>query len=250
LYGALLPFGGTFLTFSDYARNAVRLAAMMQAHAIFIYTHDSIGLGEDGPTHQSIEHGPSLRLIPGLSVWRPCDGVESAVAWQKAIEHQGPTCLLFSRQNVPHQERDQVALANIRCGGYILSDCIGQPEMIMMATGSEVALAVDAGKVLKDAGMKVRIVSMPSVDVFLSQDIAYQENVLPKHVVARIAIEAAVTDGWYKFVGSFGRVIGIDRFGASAPAKDVYKECGLTVENIVTVAKEMVVQLTSSPAAI
>ncbi len=245
LYGALLPFGGTFLTFSDYARNAVRLAAMMQAHTIFIYTHDSIGLGEDGPTHQSIEHGPSLRMIPGLSVWRPCDGVETAYAWQKAIEHLGPTCLLLSRQNLPHQERDAKTLANIGRGAYILKDCNGQPEMIMMATGSEVALAVDAAKLLMDAGIHVRVVAMPSVDVFLSQDIAYQESVLPKHVVKRIAIEAAVTDGWYKFVGSFGRVIGVDRFGASAPAKDVYKECGLTVENIVTVAKEMMM-LTNS----
>lgn len=246
LYGALLPFGGTFLTFSDYARNAVRLAAMMQAHAIFVYTHDSIGLGEDGPTHQSIEHGPSLRLIPGLSVWRPCDGVESAVSWQKAIEHHGPTCLLLSRQNVPHQERDHMALANISKGGYILSDCNGKPEMIMMATGSEVALAIDAGKQLASVGVKVRVVSMPSTNVFSAQDAAYQESVLPKNVAARIVIEAAVTDGWYKFVGCQGRVIGIDRFGASAPAKDVYKECGLTVENIVTVAKEMLVQLTSS----
>jgi transketolase len=250
LYGGLLPFGGTFLTFSDYARNAVRLAAMMQAHVIFVYTHDSIGLGEDGPTHQSIEHGPSLRLIPGLSVWRPCDGVESAIAWQKAIEHPGPTCLLFSRQNVSQQERDKSVLANISKGGYVLIDCNEQPEVIMIATGSEVELAVSAGNQLSYAGIKVRVVSMPSTDVFLVQDIAYQESVLPRKVIARIAIEAAVTDGWYRFVGNFGRVIGIDRFGASAPAKDVYKECGLTVENIVTVAKEMVVQLTSSPVDI
>ncbi len=239
LYGALLPFGGTFLTFSDYARNAVRLAAMMKARVIFVYTHDSIGLGEDGPTHQSIEHGPSLRMIPGLSVWRPCDGVESAVAWQKAIEHQGATCLLFSRQNVPFQERDAKALANIHKGGYVLKDCNGHPEMIMMATGSEVGLAVDAGLLLSQAGIKVRIVSIPSTDVYLAQDLAYQESVLPKNVVARIAIEASATDGWYKFVGTEGCVIGIDRFGASAPAKDVYRECGLTVEHIVTVAKNM-----------
>lgn len=239
LYGGLLPFGGTFLTFSDYARNAVRLAAMMQAQSIFIYTHDSIGLGEDGPTHQSIEHAPSLRMIPGLSVWRPCDGVESAIAWQKAIMHQGPTCLLFSRQNVPHQERELKSLENIIKGGYILNDCIGPPEMIMMATGSEVALARDAAKQLADIGVKVRVVSMPSVDVFLAQDAAYQESVLPKNVTKRIVVEAAATDGWYKLAGCHGRVIGIDRFGASAPAKDVYKECGLTVEQIVAVAKEM-----------
>lgn len=239
LYGGLLPFGGTFLTFSDYARNAVRLAAMMRAHVIFVYTHDSIGLGEDGPTHQSVEHAPSLRLIPQLSLWRPCDSVESAVAWQKAIEHQGATCLLFTRQNVPYQERDAVALANIGRGGYVLNDCNGLPEMIMIATGSEVALAIEAAKQLTLQGIRVRVVSMPSTDVFLSQDVAYQESVLPKIVTTRLAIEAAASDGWYKFVGSHGKVIGMDRFGASAPAKDVFKECGLTVEHVVDAAKEI-----------
>lgn len=239
LYGGILPFGGTFLTFSDYARNAVRLAALMQQRVIFVYTHDSIGLGEDGPTHQPVEHAPSLRLIPQLSVWRPCDTTESAVAWQKAIEHQGPTCLLLTRQNVPFIERDPAVLANVARGGYIIRDCNGLPEMIMIATGSEVALALDAAKQLSEAGTRVRVVSMPSTDVFLAQEREYQEKVLPSPVHSRIAIEAAASDGWYRFVGCHGRVIGLDRFGASAPAKDVFKECGFSVEHVLSVAKEV-----------
>ncbi len=242
LHGGLIPFGGTFLTFSDYARNALRLAALMRQRVIFVYTHDSIGLGEDGPTHQPIEHAPSLRMIPHLSVWRPCDTTETAVAWQMAFEHQGPTCLLFSRQNLPFQERDQEMVANISRGGYILQDCADQPDLIMIATGSEVALAMEGAKQLTANGQKVRVVSMPSVDTFLSQDAAWQESVLPQAVSARIAIEAAATDGWYRFIGCRGKVIGIDRFGASAPAKDVYKECGLTVEHIVAVAKDVLLQ--------
>lgn len=240
LYGGLLPFGGTFLTFSDYARNAIRLAAMMRAHVIFVYTHDSIGLGEDGPTHQSVEHLPSLRLIPHLSIWRPCDAVESAVAWQKAIEHKGASCLLFSRQNLPHQERTTQALAVIERGGYVLKDCNGQPDMIIMATGSEVALAIDAAKQLSLDGMQIRVVSLPSTDVFLAQETAYQESVLPSGVKARIAIEAAVSHYWYPFVGSHGQVIGMNQFGVSAPASEVFKEFGFTVEHVVTVAKEIV----------
>ncbi|MDR3490582.1 MAG: transketolase [Gammaproteobacteria bacterium] len=239
LYGAVIPFGGTFLTFSDYARNAVRLAALMRQKVIFVYTHDSIGLGEDGPTHQPIEHAPSLRLIPHLSVWRPCDAAESAVAWASAIEYHGPTCLLFSRQNVQHQERDAEALANIVRGGYVLVECAGQPDVILISTGSEVELAVAAAHELKAEGQNVRVVSMPSTDVFLAQEEAYQLQVLPKDVSVRIAIEAAATDGWHKFVGCHGKVIGIDRFGASAPAKDVYKECGVTVEHIVHTAHEL-----------
>jgi transketolase len=240
LYGGLIPFGGTFLTFSDYARNAVRLAALMRQRAIFVYTHDSIGLGEDGPTHQPIEHAPSLRLIPNLSVWRPCDAAESAVAWRAAIEYHGPTCLLFSRQNLPHQVRDAETLSNVARGGYILSDCEGMPALILIATGSEVALAVAAAEQLVQAGVKVRVVSMPSTDVFLAQDSTYQVAVLPRDVTVRVAIEAASSDGWYKFVGCNGKVIGIDRFGASAPAKDVYKDCGMTVERIVAVAQELI----------
>lgn len=240
LYGSIIPFGGTFLTFSDYARNAVRLAAIMRQRVIFVYTHDSIGLGEDGPTHQPIEHAPSLRMIPHLSVWRPCDTVESAVAWRIALEHQGPTCLLFSRQNLPFIERDATTLSHVAKGGYVISDCNGLPEMIMIATGSEVALAIDAAKQLTQAGRHVRVVSMPSVDVFLAQDADYQEKVLPKKVVKRIAIEAQTTDGWYRFVGLQGKVIGLDRFGASAPAKDVFKECGFTVEHVMTVARQLI----------
>ncbi len=243
LYGGLIPFGGTFLTFSDYARNAVRLAALMKQRVIFVYTHDSIGLGEDGPTHQAVEQAASLRMVPGLSLWRPADTVESAVAWQKAIEHLGPTCLLFTRQNVPYLERSPSQLANIARGGYVLMDCNGMPEMIMIATGSEVSLAVQAAKQLLQEGVQVRVVSMPSTDVFLLQDEAYREQVLPKNVSARLAIEAGVSVFWYQFVGCHGRVIGIDRFGASAPAKDVYKDCGLTVERILVVAKEMLSQL-------
>lgn len=239
LHGGLLPFGGTFLTFSDYARNAIRLASLMRQKVILVYTHDSIGLGEDGPTHQPIEHAPSLRLIPMISLWRPCDAVESAVAWQKAIEHQGPTCLLFSRQNLVHQERDENMLKNIARGGYILKDSAGTPEIILIATGSEVELAVEAAKKLTEEGRKVRVVSMPSANVFLLQDVWYQEEVLPKNVHARIAIEAAASDFWYKFVGCHGRVMGLDRFGASAPAKEVFKDCGFTVERVVTIAKEV-----------
>lgn len=239
LYGGIIPFGGTFLTFSDYARNAVRLAALMRQRAIFVYTHDSIGLGEDGPTHQPVEHVASLRIIPQLSIWRPCDTVESVVAWQKALEHQGPTCLLFSRQNLAFQERDQAAIESIQRGGYVLLDCQETPDMIMIATGSEVSLAVDAAKQLATTGVKVRVVSMPSIDVFLAQDATYQEKVLPRKVTARIAIEAAASESWYKFVGCHGKIIGIDRFGLSAPAKDIFKELGFTVEHVVSVANTL-----------
>lgn len=236
LYGGILPFGGTFLTFSDYARNAVRMAALMRARVIFVYTHDSIGLGEDGPTHQAVEHAPSLRLIPNLTVWRPCDAAESAVAWRAAIEYHGPTCLLFSRQSLPHQDRDAETLANIARGGYILLDCVGTPDLILIATGSEVSLAVAAARQLTTAGKKTRVVSMPSTDVFLAQELAYRQAVLPDNVSARIAIEASASDGWYRFVGTRGKVIGLDRFGASAPATDVFKECGFTVEHVIAVA--------------
>jgi transketolase len=246
IYGGIIPFGGTFLTFSDYARNAVRLAALMRLRTVFVYTHDSIGLGEDGPTHQPIEHAPSLRMIPNLSLWRPCDGAEAAVAWAAAIEYHGTTCLLFSRQNCPHQERDDHTLALINRGGYILSDCQGEPDLILIATGSEVSLAMTAAAQLTQSGNKIRVVSMPSVDVFESQDAAYQADILPDSVSARVAIEAAASDGWYKFVGCHGKVIGIDRFGASAPAAAVYKECGMTVEHIVSTALEILAKQKNS----
>jgi len=239
LYGGVLPFGGTFLTFSDYARNAVRLSALMKQRVIFVYTHDSIGLGEDGPTHQPVEHAPSLRLIPQLSLWRPCDTVETAVAWKKAIEHQGPTCLLLSRQNLAFQHHELNTLENIERGGYILQDCNGNADFIMIATGSEVALAVDAAKQLTIEGHKVRVVSMPSTDVFLSQDSNYQESVLPRDVTNRLVIEAASSAYWFQFAGCHGKVLGLDKFGASAPAKDVFKEFGFTVAHVISVAKEM-----------
>lgn len=239
LHGGMIPYAGTFLTFSDYARNALRLACMMRQRIILVYTHDSIGLGEDGPTHQPVEHLPSLRLIPQISIWRPCDSVETAVAWQKAIAHSGPTCLLFSRQSLPFMQRDATALKEIARGGYILLDSTGLPEVILIATGSEVALAVDAAQQLIQRGKKVRVVSMPSTDTFLAQEPAYQEKVLPQAVTVRVAIEAAVSDFWYKFVGCYGKVIGLDHFGASAPAKEVFKDCGFTVERIISVVTAM-----------
>ncbi len=242
LHKGVIPFGGTFLTFSDYARNAIRLASLMKQRVIYVYTHDSIGLGEDGPTHQPIEQLPSLRIMPNLSVWRPCDTVETAVAWRAAIERQGPTCLLFSRQNLPFQERSEEQLHAIARGGYVLVDYAqGRlPDAILIATGSEIAIAVEAAKQLQAQGILVRVVSMPATDVFLAQDASYRENVLPRNVVARVAIEAAAPDFWYRFVGSQGKVLGLDRFGASAPAKDVYQDCGLTVEHAVAITKEVI----------
>ncbi len=241
LHGGLLPYGGTFLTFSDYARNAVRLAALMQIKTIFLYTHDSIGLGEDGPTHQPIEQLPSLRLIPQLSIWRPCDTVETAVAWRAAIEYPGPVCLLFSRQNLAFQERDDQALTQIRRGGYVLADfSAGSPDALIIATGSEVALAVAAAQKLQKEGLLTRVISMPSTDTFLRQDAAYQNEVLPERIIARVAVEAAASNDWYRFVGREGRVVGIDRFGASAPAQEVFRDCGLTVESVIAAVKEVV----------
>ena len=232
LHGGFIPFGATFLMFSEYARNALRMAALMKVQSIFVYTHDSIGLGEDGPTHQAIEQIPTLRMIPGMNVWRPCDTVESAVAWQAAIEKQdGPSCLIFSRQGLPHQERTAEQIANIRKGGYILKDCDGTPDVIIIATGSEVALAMGAAEQL--GSKKVRVVSMPSTNVFDAQDEDYRETVLPGNVTARVAVEAAVTGGWYKYVGLNGAVVGIDRFGESAPAGQLFELFGFTVDNVV-----------------
>lgn len=239
LHGGVIPFGGTFLTFSDYARNALRLCSLMRQRVIFVYSHDSIGLGEDGPTHQPVEHLPSLRLIPNMSIWRPCDTVETAVAWRCAIEHQGPSCLLLSRQNLPFIERESMMLNYISHGGYILSDCKDLPEAIIMATGSEVSLAMNAAQQLSVMGRKIRVVSMPSTDIFFAQDADYQERVLPREVTARVAVEAASSDFWYQLVGCQGKVVGLDRFGASAPAKDVFKDCGITVERIVAVVNEV-----------
>jgi len=238
LHGGIIPFGATFLMFSEYARNALRMAALMKIRSIFVYTHDSIGLGEDGPTHQPIEQIPTLRLIPNMAVWRPCDGVESAVAWAAAIErNDGPTSLIFSRQGLPYQQRTEAQIENIRKGGYILKDCDGTPEIIIIATGSEVQLAMGAAEQL--SGKKIRVVSMPSTTEFDKQDAAYRDSVLPGSVTKRVAVEAAVTDGWYKYVGINGKVVGINRFGESAPDKLLFKEFGFTVENVVKTVESL-----------
>jgi len=233
LHGGFVPYGGTFLMFSEYARNALRMAALMKVPSIFVYTHDSIGLGEDGPTHQPVEQIPTLRLIPNMSVWRPCDAVESAVAWKLAVERKsGPSCLIFSRQNLAHMDRNPDQLAGIARGGYILRDSDGAPQVILIATGSEVELAVKAAEALAAQGKAVRVVSMPSTDVFDAQDAGYREAVLPKAVTARVAIEAACTAGWWKYVGCQGAVIGVDRFGESAPAGELFKAYGFTVDQV------------------
>ena len=234
LYGGVIPVGGTFLVFCDYARNAVRMAAIMQQRVVFVYSHDSIGLGEDGPTHQPIEHITMLRATPNVDVWRPCDSVETAVAWTAAIENKTkPTCLLLSRQSLPHQVRAEGAISEVSRGGYILCDSPNEPELILIATGSEVALAMSAGQQLSEAGHAVRVVSMPCVEVFEAQDESYKNQVLPPHITHRIAIEAGASLSWYRYVGLAGKVVGIDRFGASAPHKDVYRDVGLTVERII-----------------
>jgi transketolase len=231
LHGGFVPYGATFLMFSEYARNALRMAALMQIQHIEVFTHDSIGLGEDGPTHQPVEQTATLRMIPRMSVWRPCDAVETAVAWKVAVQRKkGPTSLILSRQNLDHQDRSDAQIADIVKGGYVLKDCDGTPDVIVIATGSEVALAVAAA----DASDKnVRVVSMPSTDAFDSQDEAYRESVLPSSCKARVAVEAGVTDYWRKYVGLDGAVVGIDTFGESAPAGDLFKHFGFTVENVV-----------------
>jgi transketolase len=240
LHGGLLPFGATFLMFMEYARNAVRMAALMKIRNIFVYTHDSIGLGEDGPTHQPVEQTASLRCTPNLSTWRPCDTVESAVAWKCAIERQdGPSALIFTRQNLPHQQRSVQQVADIARGAYILSDCQGEPELILIATGSEVGLAMDSAAALRDKGHAVRVVSMPCADVFDAQDAEYRQAVLPVEVASRIAIEAGHENFWYKYVGLDGRVIGMTTFGESAPAGQLFEEFGFTVDNVLAVASEL-----------
>ncbi|WP_374349100.1 transketolase [Thermomonas sp.] len=237
LHGGFIPYDATFLVFSDYARNAVRMSALMGIRAIHVYTHDSIGLGEDGPTHQPVEHVASLRYIPNNDVWRPCDAVESAVAWKCAIDRtHGPSCLIFSRQNLPHQARDAAQLAHVARGGYVLKDSAGAPEIILIATGSEVGLAMQAAAQLGDG---VRVVSMPCVEVFERQDAAYREAVLPKACRKRVAIEAGVTGFWGKYVGLDGAVIGIDSFGASAPAEKLFPHFGITVERLIEVSNAL-----------
>ncbi|EOY4513718.1 transketolase [Vibrio vulnificus] len=240
LHGGFVPYGATFLMFMEYARNAMRMAALMKVQNIQVYTHDSIGLGEDGPTHQPVEQIASLRLTPNMSTWRPCDQVESAVAWKLAIERKdGPSALIFSRQNLAQQPRSAEQVADIAKGGYILKECDGKPELILIATGSEVELAVKAAEQLTAEGKKVRVVSMPATDTFDKQDAAYRESVLPSDVTARIAIEAGIADFWYKYVGFDGRIIGMTTFGESAPADQLFEMFGFTVENVVNTAKEL-----------
>ncbi|MBL0544811.1 transketolase [Aeromonas jandaei] len=240
LHGGFIPYGATFLMFMEYARNALRMAALMKQRSIFVYTHDSIGLGEDGPTHQPVEQIASLRLTPNMSTWRPCDQVESAIAWKHAIERtDGPTSLIFSRQNLAQMDRTAQQLADTAKGGYVLKDCTGTPELILIATGSEVELAVAAYEQLTAKGRAVRVVSLPSTDVFDAQSAEYKESVLPASVTKRVAIEAGIADYWYKYVGFGGKIIGMTTFGESAPAELLFKEFGFTVENVVATAESL-----------
>ncbi|TLY75941.1 MAG: transketolase [Gammaproteobacteria bacterium] len=242
LHGGFIPYGGTFLVFSDYARNAVRLASLMSVRVVLVYTHDSIGLGEDGPTHQPIEHLTSLRAMPNLSLWRPCDAAETAVAWAAAIERNGPTALALTRQALPQQARTPEQQASIRRGGYILIECNGTPECIVIATGSEVGIAAQAVAALNSAGRRVRLVSMPSTEVFDAQDQAYRQGVLPPAVRRRLAVEAGATLGWWRYVGAEGRVLGIDRFGASGQAADLFPHFGFTADNVGRLVQELLSQ--------
>jgi len=240
LHGGFVPYNATFLVFADYARNAVRMSALIPAHNIHVYTHDSIGLGEDGPTHQPVEHVSSLRLIPNLSVWRPCDTVESAVAWKCAIEEStGPSALIFTRQNLPHQQRDDGQVTAIGRGGYILREADGPCDAIIIATGSEVGMAMDAAEELAAQNINVRVVSMPNPGRFMAQERVYRESVLPPGCKARVAVEAGVRHYWYPFVGDQGHIIGIDSFGASAPAPELFEFYGLTVEHVSKAVKEL-----------
>ncbi|HHC73152.1 MAG TPA: transketolase [Thiotrichales bacterium] len=241
LHGGFKSYGATFLMFSEYARNALRMAALMKLSPIHVYTHDSIGLGEDGPTHQPVEQTATLRMIPRMSVWRPCDAVETAVAWKLALEREGgPTSLILSRQGLPHQARSAEQIAAIAKGGYVLSDCDGTPEAIIIATGSEVELAISAQQALAEKGRKVRVVSMPSTDTFDAQDAEYRESVLPAAVTARVAVEAGVTPFWHSYVGLDGKVIGLDTFGESAPAPEVYKHFGITAEAVAEAVESLI----------
>ena len=240
LHGGIIPYSGTFLTFSDYARNALRMAALMKIQNIFVYTHDSIGLGEDGPTHQPIEHVSSLRIMPNMRVWRPCDAVETIISWKDAIERNaGPTSLVFTRQKLPHQKRTELQIENIAKGGYILFDCNDTPDIILIATGSEVFITMDAAKNLVECGVNVRVVSMPCTDLFDAQDEKYKSSVLPVGCVNRIAIEAGITDFWWQYLSSNGAVVGIDQFGLSAPAEELFKYFGFSADKITEKAKSL-----------
>jgi len=237
LHGGVIPFGGTFLMFSEYARNALRMSALMKIGTIFVYTHDSIGLGEDGPTHQPVEQIATLRMIPNMNTWRPCDAVESAVAWKAAVERRdSPSILIFTRQGLPCNDYTDAQVADIERGGYIISDCDGTPDAIIMATGSEVQLALAAQA---ESDKNIRVVSMPCTERFDAQDAAYKESVLPAAVTARVAVEAGVTGFWGKYVGLNGKVIGIDTFGESAPAGELFKLFGITTEAVVAAVNEV-----------
>lgn len=241
LHGGFKSYGATFLMFSEYARNALRMAALMKLSPIHVYTHDSIGLGEDGPTHQPVEQTATLRMIPRMSVWRPCDAVETAVSWKIALERKGgPTSLILSRQSLPHMARTPEQMSRICKGGYVLSDCDGTPEAVIIATGSEVELAMNAAKSLAQKGRRVRVVSMPSTDTFDAQDAGYRESVLPASVSARVAVEAGVTGFWSRYVGLSGKVVGLDTFGESAPAPEVYKHFGITAESVEKAVEELI----------
>ena len=239
LYSGFVPYSGTFLTFSDYARNAVRMAALMNTHCIFVYTHDSIGLGEDGPTHQAVEHVASLRCIPNMTLWRPCDTVESLIAWQVSIEQKSPACLVFSRQGVPFIQRTPSQIEQISKGAYVLFESSSEPQLIMLATGTEVGITLEAAQTLAAEGIAVRMISMPSAEQFMRQDQAYQQALLPTTIRARLAVEAGVSDYWRKFVGLDGDVVGVDRFGASAPGKVLMEHFGFTVKNIIQRARAL-----------
>jgi transketolase len=240
LHGGFIPYGGTFLVFSDYMRNGLRMSALMKQRVIYVLTHDSIGLGEDGPTHQPVEHLPSLRMIPNMTVWRPCDSAETAAAWADAIERKdGPTCLALTRQALPAQPRTPEQTANIRRGGYVLKECEGAPDVVLIATGSEVALAVEAAQALQQSGRRVRVVSMPCTSLFDAQDAAYREQVLPRAARVRLAIEAAAPDTWQRYVGERGGVIGMTTFGASGVAKDLFKHFGFTADHVARAAEQL-----------
>ena len=240
LHGGFKTYGATFLVFADYMRNGMRMSALMKQPAIYVLTHDSIGLGEDGPTHQPIEHVASLRLIPNMALWRPCDAVESLVSWKMAIESTDqPSSLVFSRQGLAHQERSQEQIKNIEKGGYVLVDCDATPDVILIATGSEVALAVESAKKLTEQGKAVRVVSMPSTSHFDAQDAAYKESVLPSSVATRVAIEAGISDYWYKYVGIQGAVVGMTTFGESAPAGELFEHFGFNVDNVVSTVNDL-----------
>ena len=240
LHGGFINYGATFMMFMEYARNAVRMSALMGIQNIFVYTHDSIGQGEDGPTHQPVEQLANLRMTPNMAVWRPCDAAETAVSWKAAIQRRNaPTSLIFSRQNLKAQARTAEQLANVAKGAYVLQDCTGTPELILIATGSEVQLAMDSAAALTEQGKQVRVVSMPSTTEFDKQDAAYKESVLPRAVTKRVAIEAAHTDFWYKYVGFEGTVVGMTTFGESAPGNVLLNHFGFTVENVLNAAKSL-----------